>query len=131
MHAVGADQCIASHRAAVLQLKSYARIVLRKTCAAGAEMDGIRPCPSNRAGQHFQQIWAVNSEIRKTVALDRRRPQIEELPGLARLPVPDFLALRFAGQCPQLVPHAEGVENASAVRSELHARADLLQLGRL
>ena len=45
--------------------------------------------------------------------------------------MPDFLALRLARERLQLVADAERVEHARAVRGELHAGADLLQLGGL
>src|SRR5258706_16480365 len=83
------------------------------------------------ASEHLAKSRAVNGEVRRAVALDGDRTQIKELPGLAGLPMADFLALRYAGQGLQLFADAERVEHAAAVCRELHAGADLLQLRRL
>src|SRR5262244_2988805 len=60
-----------------------------------------------RARQHFEQVRAVDGEVRRAVALDRYRSEVEELPGLAGLPMADFLALRLAGQDLQRFADAE------------------------
>ena len=78
--------------------------------------------------EHVEQVRTIDGEVGKTVALDGDRAEIEELPGLAGIPQPDFLALRLAGKRLQLLADAERIEHPRAVRGELHARADFLEL---
>jgi hypothetical protein len=83
------------------------------------------------AGEHVKEVRAVDREIGIAVALDRDGSEVEELPGLARVPQADLLAGRLAGQRLQLLADAERVERARAVRAELQSGADFLQLGSL
>ena len=94
-------------------------------------MDRVGLFTPHRARQHVEQARPVHGEIGKAVALDRYRPEIEQLPGLAGVPQADFLALGLAGERLQDLTHTERVEHARAVRGELHAGADFLQLRRL
>src|SRR5206468_11607849 len=130
-HAIRANQGIAAYGAVGFQLESDARVILREPGAARAEVDRIRFCTPNSPGKHVEQVWAVNGEVRKTVALDRSGPEIEQLPGLTGLPVADFLAQRFAGKRLELLADTERIKNACSIGGELDARADFLQLQRL
>src|SRR5438128_7878412 len=131
MHAVGADERGAAHAGALLQLERDAVTVLREAGTAGAKVDGVGLLAAHCAREDLEQIGPVDGEIGKAVALDRCRAEIEELPGLAGIPQPDFLALRFARERFQLLAHTERVKNARPIRGELHARADFLELLRL
>src|SRR3954469_4547169 len=131
MHAVGADERIAAHHGAVLELQRHTLVVLREAAAARTESDRIGLGAAYCARQHVEEIGPVDREVRGAIALDRHRPEIEELPGLAGLPVADLLALRLAGERLQLLTDAERMQHPGPVRRELHARADFLQLGRL
>src|SRR4051812_11589155 len=94
-------------------------------------MDRIRLLAPHSTREHVEEIGAVNREIRKAVALDGYRAQIEELPRLAGIPEADFLALRLARKGLELLAYPERVEDPRAVGGELDARANFLQRIRL
>src|SRR6185503_5899217 len=131
MHPVRADENVAARRGAAFQLERDAIVVLGKAGAARAEVDGIGLERPDRARQDLQEIGPVDREVRKAVALDRLRAEVEQLPRLARAPQADLLALRLARERLEFIAHAERVEHARAVGGQLHARADLAQLVRL
>src|SRR5436190_18092655 len=106
MHAVGADERIAAHHGAVLELQRHNLLVLREAAAARTEADRIGLGAAYCARQHVEEVGPVNREVRGAIALDRYRAKIEELPRLAGLPVADLLALRLAGQRLQLLADA-------------------------
>jgi len=56
-----------------------------------------------------------NRPIRKAVALDRFGPEVEEVPGLAGLPVADFLARGCAGQSFERIENPHGVERPGSL----------------
>ncbi len=131
MHAISANQRVALNSCAALQPQSDASIILLESGTTGTQVNRIRLLAPHGARQHVEQIRAVDGEIGKAVALDRDRPEVEELPRLAGIPQADFLALRLARERLQLLADAERVEHARAIGGKLHARADFLQLGRL
>ena len=131
MHTVGADQRVAAHGGAAFELQRDAIVVLREAAAARAQMQRIGFGTRDGLRQDGEEVGTEDGEVRGAVALDRYRTEVEELPGLARLPVADLLALRLARQRLELVADPERLQHARAVRGELHARADLLQLRRL
>src|SRR5204862_4961506 len=65
------------------------------------------------------------------VAFDRDRAEIEQLPGLASAPEPNLLAGDDNAEPLSLRPEPQRVEHSRAVRADLHAGAELLQLRRL
>src|SRR2546430_2608371 len=81
--------------------------------------------------QHPEEIGPIHGEVGIPVALDRDGAEIEQLPGLAGTPEPDFLAGRLAGKQFKLVADAQLMKHARAVRSELQSGAHFLQLRRL
>src|SRR3954463_1335113 len=121
MHAVGADERIAAHHGAVLELQRHTLFVLREAAAARTELDRIGLGAAYCARQHVEEIGAVDREVRGAIALDRDRAKIEELPGLAGLPVADLLALRLAGERLQLLAPARLMPPPRAVRLQLQA----------
>src|SRR6185503_3693580 len=130
VHAVRADQRVAFDRLTFEREPNLAP-GLGKTRAPGTEMNRVGFEPPHGGGEHAEEIRPVNREIRVAVALDRDLAEVEELPGLPAIPEADFLARRFAGKRLELLADAELVEDARAVRAELHPGADLLELGRL
>src|SRR5438309_7325473 len=84
-----------------------------------------------RIRQYAEQIGPLHGEVGIPVALDRDGAEIEQLPGLAGAPEPDFLAGRLAGKRFNLVADAQLMKHARAVRSELQSGAHFLQLRRL
>src|SRR6266850_4862316 len=94
-------------------------------------MDGVRLFPPYGLGQHAEEIRPIHGEVGIPVALDRDGAEIEQLPGLAGAPEPDFLAGRLAGKQFKLVANAQLMKRARAVRSELQSGAHFLQLRRL
>ena len=106
-------------------------VVLRDADALAIEMDRVRPLAADRVEQHGVQIAAVEHHVGKAVALDRDRAEIEQLPGLAGAPEPDLLAGDDDAEPLGRLAEAQRIEHARAVRADLHAGAELLQLGRL
>ena len=94
-------------------------------------MDRVRPLAPDRVEQHGMQVAAVEHHVGKAVALDRDRAEIEQLPGLAGAPEPDFLAGDDDAERSSRFAEAERIEHARAVRADLHPGAELLQLRRL
>src|SRR5437868_1153100 len=72
------------------------RSTIVKTGAARIEPDRIRFQGAHRIDQDSMQVGAVDHEIGRAVARDRLAAEVEQLPGLARIPEPDFLAGRLA-----------------------------------
>src|SRR5882762_7961708 len=91
-------------------------------------MDGVRLFPPYGLGQHAEEIRPIHGEVGIPVALDRDGAEIEQLPGLAGAPEPDFLAGRLAGKRFELVADAQLMKHARAVRGELQSGAHFLQL---
>ena len=94
-------------------------------------MDRVRLLTPDRGGEGFEQIGTPDRQIGKTVALDRFGPEVEEVPGLAGLPVADFLALGRAGRSLERLENPHGVERAGSVWTELHPGADFFEFRRL
>ena len=106
-------------------------VVLRDADALAVEMDRVRPLAPDRVEQHGVQIAAVEHHVGKAVALDRDRAEIEQLPGLAGAPEPDLLAGDDDAEPLGRRAEPQRIEHAGAVRADLDAGAELLQLGRL
>src|SRR5205823_1823480 len=121
-------QRVTPYGGTVFELQRDALVLLREAAAARAKMQRVRLGAAQRADDHVEQIRAVDGEVRRAIALDGDRAEVEQLPGLAGLPMADFLALRLARQGLELLADAKRVEHARAVRRELHAGADFLQL---
>ncbi len=77
---------------AALELDGDGILVLRDAGAFAIEVDRVRPLAADRVEQHGMQVAAVEHHVGKAIALDRDRAEIEQLPGLAGAPEPDFLA---------------------------------------
>ena len=105
--------------------------VLRDAGALAVEMDRVRLLAPDRVEQHGVQVAAVEHHVGKAVALDRHRAEVEQLPGLAGAPEPDFLAGDHHADLLDRLAQAQRVEHAGAVRADLHAGAELLELRRL
>ena len=108
-----------------------ASLVLRDADAFAIEMDRVRLLAADRIEQHGMQIAAVKHHVGKSVALDRDRAEIEQLPGLAGAPEPDFLAGDDDAEPLRRLAEAQRIEHARAVGADLHAGAELLELRRL
>src|SRR5271165_2917026 len=94
-------------------------------------MDRIRSRAPDRRGESFEQIGTPDRQIGKTVALDRFGPEVEEVPGLAGLPVADFLALGRARQLLERLENPERLQCPGPVRAELHPGANFFESRRL
>src|SRR5208282_152918 len=94
-------------------------------------MDRVPLLAAHPLGEHIEQIGTPDRQIGKTVALDRFGPEVEEVPGLAGLPVADLLARGRTEQLLERIENSHGVERPGAVRTELHPGADLLESRRL
>src|ERR1700754_3644202 len=77
------------------------------------------------------QIRAMQREVRIAVNSARGRAEIEQTPGLPRVPQPHTLAGRLAGKPFERVADADLIKHARRIRGQLHARADLLERLRL
>lgn len=126
MHSIGTDEDVAPHFT-VFQMESDAARILREARAFRTQADPV----AERRGEHVQQVWTVDGEVRIAIALDRDLAEVEELPGLARVPQADFLARGLAGKRLERLADAKRVERACAVGTELQAGADFPQLRRL
>ncbi|MNL82534.1 hypothetical protein D3C87_2099350 [compost metagenome] len=69
----------------------------------------------------------MNGDVREAITLDRKRAEIEQLPGLPGVPQPDFLTVRLGGNGHDVFFEPEREENARAIGTDLDARADFLQ----
>ena len=131
MHPIGADKRIASRLGPVGEAQPYAPAVLAQGAALCTQVDGVGLFAPYRSRQHAEEIGPIHGEVGIPVALDRDRAEIEQLPGLAAAPEPDFLAGRLAGERLELLADAQLMEHARAVRSELQPGTHFLQLRRL
>ena len=91
-------------------------------------MDRILLFASYRRGEHREQIGAPDRQIGKPIAFDRLGPEVEELSGVAGLPVTYLLALGLGGQRRKLFENSHGAERAGSVRAQLHPGPYLLEL---
>ena len=131
VYAVGADQRIADMRVAVLERERDLPVLFLKADALGIEVDRFRLDALNRLRAGRQQVGSVHGEIGITVTLDRGVAEVEELPSLAGVPQPHFLALGAAGKLAQSLEGADRVQRAIAVGTYLDAGADFAQFRRL
>jgi len=77
------------------------------------------------------KVVAVDGDVRKAVALDRQRAEVEQFPGLPGIPETDLLALRLRGDRHDLVLEPEREQDPRAVGADLNAGAHFFQLDRL
>ncbi len=131
MDTVSADQRIAGDALAVRKTQRDASSVIVEAGAARIEPDRIGLDRAHRIDQHLVQVGAMDHEIGRAVARDRLGAEIEQLPGLARVPEPDLLAGRLAPDLAQRALQPEREQHARAVRRNLHARAKLGEPRRL
>ena len=94
-------------------------------------MDRVRPLATDGVEQHGVQIAAVEHHVGEAVAFDRDRAEIEKLPGLAGAPEPYLLTGDDDAEPLSLRAKPQRIEHARAVRADLHAGAELLELRRL
>src|SRR4051794_13723480 len=131
VHAVRADQRVTDDALAVREMERDVASVILETRAARIEPDRIPLDRAHRVDQHAMQVRAVDHEIGRTVARDRFRAEVEQLPGFARVPEPDLLAGGLAPDVAQRIFETQRTQYARAVRRDLHARAELGELRRL
>src|SRR6516162_314880 len=91
-------------------------------------MDRVRLLAPDCGSEGFEQVRTPDRQMGKTVAPDRLRPEIEERPGLAGLPMAYFLPLGRARQLLERIENSHGVQRPSPVGTELHPGADLFEL---
>ena len=125
MHAVGADQRVAGDALAAREMQRDGRAVIVEAGRARAEPDRIGLERAHRVDQRVVQVGAMDHEIGRAVARDRFGAEVEQLPGLAGIPQPDFLAGRLAPDAADRVFQPEREQHARAVGRDLHAGAEL------
>ena len=132
MHAVSADQRFAGDALAVRKMQRDGVSVFARSRCARIERGSHPACSARTASISTPvQVGAMDHEIGRAVARDRLRAEIEQLPGLARVPEPDFFAGRLAPDLAQRSFQPEREQHARAVRRNLHARAELGEFARL
>src|SRR5262249_15865000 len=99
--------------------------------ASLVQPDGVGFQRAHRVGQEPMQIAAVKHEMRRAEALDAFVAEVEPVPGFSGAPVPQLAALRPQLNLGEGPLQAERKQNARAVRADLDAGADLLELARL
>ena len=75
----------------------------------------------------LMQIAAMDRDVGEAVAGDRLGAKVEQLPGLAGVPQPDFLAGRNHLHRGEIVLEPERMQHPRAVGADLDAGADLAQ----
>src|SRR5471030_704860 len=73
----------------------------------------------------------MEHHVRKAIALDRNRAEIEQFPGLPRVPETDFFAGDDDANALDGGAEPQGIEYACAVGADLHTGAELFKLRRL
>ena len=131
MDAVGADHVGRAHAVAVFEPHVGGVILGGDAGATAAELDGVGLDRAHRIRQQAVQVAPVQHHMRRAVALARRGAEIEPVPGLAGRPMPDHPPRRQHLDALQRLLQAERKQHAGAVRADLDAGADLLQLRRL
>ena len=91
-------------------------------------MDGARLGALHRLPQHAVKIAAMHHPIGCPEARNQVLAEIEELPGVARIPEPDLLGRSLRHHAAHGRAEAERDQEARAVGAELNARAELAQL---
>ena len=129
MHAVGADQQAALRASAVLEAETDGVGATLQADAARAHVDCLRLARLYRVGEQPMQVATVDEEVGGAVALLGHDAQVEQLPGAPASPVPDLLGVGPHRAGVEGGREAEGDEHAGAVGADLHAGADLAQLG--
>src|SRR3954466_8592092 len=125
VYPVHADQHVAHDALAVRKMQRDAAAVILEAGTPRIKPDRIRLNRAPPVDQQAMQVGAVDHEIGRAIARDRLGAEVEQLPGLARIPEPDFLAGRLAPGVAQRGFEAERTQYARAVRRDLHARAKL------
>src|SRR5262249_33658513 len=73
----------------------------------------------------------VHQHVRKAVEFQGNRAEIEQLPGLPRVPQPNLLGGRYRADALDCVLQTERVEDTGAVRADLDPGPHFPQLGSL
>ena len=114
MHAVGADQRVAADALAIGERERDAVTVIREADATRIEPDRVPASARSPPRSARVQVGAMHHEVRRAVARDRLGAEIEQLPGLARVPQPDLLAGRLA---PDLARSRRSSPSANSTRA--------------
>ncbi len=131
MHAIGADRELrldrgpSSKRNSTHSSVCASRMHLWPRCIASGFL------PHQRLRDHAMQIAAMHGDVRRAVARHRFQTEIEQLPALPGVPQPDRLAGRHDLHRFQRRLQPERMQDAGAVRADLHARAEFPQFRRL
>ena len=129
--AVGRDDGAGTDLVTARELRGRRLGGLRHRLAAHAELDGVRLQLADRLDQNAMQIVAMHENVRRTEALHRSRTERQPVPRFAGAPMPQLPSRRHHLHLPQRLLKSERVKHARAVRTDLHAGADLAQHGRL
>ncbi len=116
---------------AVLAQHGDAVRVLLEAGDARIQSDGIRRSSLDGIQQDAMQVGPVDHEIGRAIALARDRAEIEQLPGFAGAPEPDFLAGRLAPDLFQGGFEPEREQRMRAIRRDLNAGADFCEFAGL
>src|SRR3546814_21026677 len=87
-------------------------------------MDGVRFRTAHGVGQNPVKVGAVEHDVGIPVALDRFRPEIEQLPRPASVPQAYLLPCRLATDGGGGVVEPERTQDPAAVRAALQARTE-------
>ncbi len=119
----------AARRAAVAQMQEDLTRGLLHADAGGAELDRIGLHWRTASASTRCRVAPVHEQVGRAISLGRNGAKVEKLPRAPCLPVPDHLRLGLDRACAQRRLEPQRVQDPRAVGADLHARADLAQLG--
>src|ERR1700730_15914877 len=131
MNPIGTDHEGGRCRRAVGELHFGAIRRLTDRDALFAECDRAGLLPLDSLGQNREQVAAMKHDVRRAVALGRRRTELDPVPGLAGAPMAYLPRARDDLNAGQRIAQAQRIEDARAVRTELNARPYFFEHGRL
>ena len=131
VNAVGPDEHVAAHGAAIGQPQHHPGVVLSVAERAGVQVDRVGLQFTHGLDQDRMKLAPVNHPVRRPEALDGIGAQVKQLPGLASVPDADLLAGGLAYDGAELLLQPKLDQKPRPVRGHLKTGSQLRQLRRL
>jgi hypothetical protein len=125
MYAVRSDNKSRVDRIAVCESEVHVLIGLADMDTPFGQVDCIRLYVLDGFDKHIVQIAAVKQDMRRTITLVGRRPEVVPFPGLSGAPMANFLPQRANLNLSKRFFKTKGNKNARSICADLDSRSHL------